>query len=70
MVSKTLNDRFTAKLTGVTYRPGLSIVGRLFPVFVGFAFGAFFMVVLLRPDLINWQAFSQSFMLGIIMGMR
>lgn len=70
MVSRTLNDRFAVKLTGTTAPSKAAIFERLFPVFIGFMIGAFVVVTILRPDLINWETFSQSFMLGIIIGMR
>ena len=63
--TKVLDSRGVVKLSGVTNKPGKDYMG-LFLVFIGVCFGLFIGTMILRPDLINWNTFFRSFMIGII----
>ena len=65
-----LSERRHAKLTGITRRDSIFPPMWVMLIFVGVFFGVFGSLMVLRPDLINWHAFNQAFLLGIIMGMR
>lgn len=68
-VPRVLSERHIVRITGMTAVPSRwEIIGRLFPYFIGAMIGAFVMITLLRPDLIDWHTFFRSFMIGIIIG--
>jgi hypothetical protein len=66
--ARLLTQRFAPKVTGIAYKATPNWLWSMFPAFMGFAIGLFVAIVILRPDLINWETFFRSFMLGIIIG--
>lgn len=66
-VNKTINQRHQARITSTVSEPSYSVLYTLsIPVVIGFLIGAFLMLMVLRPDLIDWRTFQQSFMNGVI----
>lgn len=63
------SERRMAKLTGIC-NPDPSYLSIFYWLIPGIIIGFFLAIVLIKPELINWQVFGQSFLIGVMMGVR
>jgi len=65
------SERRQAKIIGVTKPNHFSFFESYYLILVfGILIGLFVAVAIFHPELINWQVFNQSFIIGLMMGMR